>query len=61
MAAKKKARGRPKLPRGQDRPEVMTIRLQKSEKVKLQKAAKKAGESVSAWARRVLLDHAEVG
>ena len=55
MVAKKKARGRPKLPRGQDRPEVLTLRLQKAEKIKLQKAAKKAGKPLSVWAREALL------
>lgn len=54
-AQKKRPRGRPKLPRGQDRPVVLTIRLQKAERAALEKAARKADKPLSAWARDGLL------
>ena len=60
MAAKtrKRPRGRPKLPRGQDRDVVLTLRLRGSERTQLERAARKAGKPVSAWARDLLLDAA---
>ena len=60
MAAKKKARGRPPLKKGQDRGSVITLRLKPSERKALEKAAKKADKSLSAWARDVLLPQAEI-
>ena len=55
MAKKKRPRGRPKLPRGQDRGAVLTLRLRADERERLETAAKKAGKPLSAWARDVLL------
>jgi len=53
---KKRPRGRPKLPRGQDRDVVLTLRLRGAERAQLERAARKAGKPVSAWARGLLLD-----
>jgi hypothetical protein len=61
MAAKKRPRGRPKLPRGQDRDVVLTIRLRTAERAQLDKAARTAGKAASEWARDVLLDASGVG
>ena len=62
MAAKKKrTRGRPKLPRGEARPEVLQIRLSPAEKKALQRAAKASGGPISGWARAVLLREAGLG
>jgi len=55
MPRKKRPRGRPKLPRGQDRGEVLTLRLRPNERERLENAAQKAGKPLSAWARDVLL------
>ena len=62
MAAKtrKRPRGRPKLPRGQDRDVVLTLRLRGAERAQLERAARKTGKPVSVWAREVLLGAAEV-
>lgn len=59
-ARKKKPRGRPKLPKGQDRGVVLTIRLRGAERAQLERAAKRAKEPLSAWARQVLLGAAGV-
>jgi hypothetical protein len=62
MAAKKKRpRGRPKLPRGQDRRVVLTIRLRGAEREGIDLAARKAGKAASEWARDVLLGASDVG
>lgn len=61
MAKKKPPRGRPKLPKGQDREVVLTIRLRASERTVLRKAAKDADKTVSAWARDHLLRAAGLG
>jgi len=62
MAVKKKRpRGRPPLPKGEDRQVVLTIRLNVAERKKIDAAAKKAAASSSGWARAVLLERAEIG
>jgi len=62
MAAKKKRpRGRPPLPKGEEREVVLTIRLKASERAQLQKAARGTEKTVSAWARTVLLERADLG
>jgi hypothetical protein len=58
MAARKRPRGRPKLPRGQERDVVLTLRLRPSERAQMERAARKAGKPISAWARERLLDDA---
>jgi hypothetical protein len=58
MAARKRPVGRPKLPRGEERESMLTLRLKPAERRELQKAAKAAGLTVSAWARRQLLGDA---
>lgn len=59
--AKKRPRGRPKLPRGQERDTVLTLRLRPAERGRLQKAARRAEKPLSAWARDVLMAQAEIG
>lgn len=61
MAAKKRSRGRPKLPKGKDQDVVVTIRLRAADRAKLQKVAKKADMAFSAWAREALLEKADLG
>ena len=56
MAKKTKPRGRPPLPKGEERDVVLTIRLRPADRKKLEKAAQKAKQPVSVWARTALLD-----
>ena len=58
--AQKKTRGRPPLAKGQERAVVLTVRLKPSERKSLQKAAKRAEKTLSAWTRDVLLAQAEI-
>jgi len=53
MAAKKKV-GRPALPRGKARGELIALRLQPEERAAYEKAAKKAGVGLSVWIRATL-------
>jgi len=55
MTKKKRPRGRPKLPRGQGRGELLTLRVRADERARLEAAARKAGQPLSAWARDALL------
>jgi len=53
---KKKAKmGRPKLPKGQGKGAVMTIRLSKQERQKVANSAREAGVKTSEWVRKRLL------
>jgi hypothetical protein len=62
MAAKKKRpRGRPKLPKGEERAVVLTLRLRESERRAVQNAADRADRPLSEWARAVLLERADLG
>lgn len=61
MAPKKRPVGRPKLPRGQERDTVLTLRLRPAERDRLQKVARRAEKALSAWARDVLMAQAEIG
>ena len=54
MKKDKKVMGRPKLP-SEDVRKVFPLRLSDSERVLVEKAAKKAGEKPVAWARNALL------
>jgi hypothetical protein len=47
--------GRPRLNRGDARGAVVTVRLLRSERLAIGRAAKAAGTGVSAWIRTVLL------
>lgn len=58
MAPKKRPIGRPKLPRGEEREVVLTLRLKPAERRELERAAKAAGQTVSGWAREALLSRA---
>ncbi len=58
MAAKKRPRGRPPLGKGQERDEIVTIRLRASERARLERAAQKAGKPLSTWAREALMAEA---
>jgi uncharacterized protein (DUF1778 family) len=60
MTARKRSRGRPPLPKGEDRDVVLTLRLKAAERKALERAAKTAGTSVSAWARDVLMAQTDV-
>lgn len=55
MAAKKRPVGRPKLPKGQDRAEVLTLRLTAAERARIDQEARKVGKTVSDWARDKLV------
>lgn len=56
MAAKKKRpRGRPRLPKGEDRGSVLTLRLTVAERESIEREATRAGQTVSQWARERLL------
>lgn len=56
---KKKTRGRPALPRGQDRGSVLTVRFKPSERRQLERAARETEQTLSAWTREVLLSQAK--
>ena len=58
MAQRKRPVGRPKLPRGEERESILTLRLKPAERRELERAAKAAGQTVSAWAREALLSRA---
>ena len=57
MATKIRRRrgGRPPLPANEVRDERLEIRLRSDERLELDEAAERAGLSLSAWIRRVLL------
>jgi hypothetical protein len=55
---KKPKIGRPKLPKGQGKGSVITIRLQKNERRSVGDAADLAGVKLSEWARNTLLSAA---
>ena len=55
MAAKKRPVGRPKLPKGQERAKLLTVRLTAAERARIEQEAKKAGRGLSEWARDRLL------
>ncbi len=59
--AKKKGRGRPKLPKSKSKTEVVTLRLQAAERKLLSAAAKKSGQRLSDWMRSVLLQSTSPG
>ena len=48
--------GRPPLPRGEAKAIVLQSRVQESEKLAYQKAAKSAGVDLSTWIRQTLND-----
>jgi hypothetical protein len=52
---KKPKMGRPRLPKGQGKASVITIRLQKAERRAVGDAADLAGVKLSEWARNTLL------
>ncbi len=56
MSARKVApnAGRPALPDGEGKREVLILRLSAEEKRAIESAAKRAGESVSAWVRGIV-------
>lgn len=55
MPTKKSARiGRPPLPKHEVREKITPIRLQETERAKFEKAAQKAGLSLSEWIRQTL-------
>ncbi len=47
--------GRPKLPKGEAKSKMLKARVSPSEFEAVERAAKKAGETVSEWARSVIL------
>lgn len=55
---KKKKMGRPPLPKGEVRA-VFSVRFSNAEKATVEKAAKRAGEPVTRWARNALLAAAQ--
>lgn len=54
MKAKKVRIGRPPLPKGTVREKITPIRLQETERATFEKAAQKAGLSLSEWIRQTL-------
>ena len=52
MPTKKRKVGRPALPRGQAKAVMARIRLQENERAAFEKAAQKAGLSLSEWMRQ---------
>lgn len=57
--SKKAKPGRPKLPRGESRGELVAVRFKPEERRRIETAARSASESVSEWMRRVLLAAAD--
>ena len=55
MAKKKTPRGRPKLPKGESKASVVTIRFQPADRKAVDAAAKSVGQSLSEWIRLTLL------
>jgi len=56
MPPKKKGPGRPPLPRGRDRSEMLVIRLRPDERRSVDAAARLAGQTVSEFVRSRILD-----
>jgi hypothetical protein len=54
MKTKKRSVGRPSLPKGEARAKVTPVRLQDNERAAFEKAAEKAGLSLSEWIRQSL-------
>jgi predicted HicB family RNase H-like nuclease len=54
MPTKKTKLGRPPLPKGEVRERITPIRLQEDERTRFEKAAQKAGLSLSEWIRQTL-------
>ncbi len=50
-------RGRPKLPRGKGKTDVVTVRMSRQGRAAIGKAAEKTGETLSTWIRNVLLQN----
>ena len=59
MPTKKPKLGRPPLPKGEVREKITPIRLQENERATFEKAAQKAGLSLSEWIRQSLRVAAE--
>jgi len=51
--------GRPKMPKGEARDSVVTVRLTKAERRAAEAAAKKLGLAFSEWTRRTIVDSAQ--
>jgi uncharacterized protein (DUF1778 family) len=58
MTEKKTKMGRPRLPKKLAKGALLSVRFLEDERLLLDQAAKRAGISVSAWARNVLLAEA---
>jgi len=54
MSGKRKP-GRPKLPRGESRSRVLSVRLTAGERVEIDRLARQEGASASDWAHDALL------
>ena len=52
----KKRPGRPKLRIGERSSEIVTLRLRKAERQRMEAAAQAAGMTFSAWARKTLTE-----
>lgn len=53
--SKRRGPGRPKLPKGEARDAVLSVRLTKDEKRAMEREAADAGETLGDWCRSVLL------
>jgi hypothetical protein len=56
--AKKRGRGRPRMPKGASKATVMTVRLQPAERRAIREAAKSDGQKLSDWVRSALIHRA---
>jgi len=54
MPAKKRSVGRPSLPKGEVKGNVTPVRLKDDERAAFERAAQKAGLSLSEWIRQTL-------
>jgi hypothetical protein len=58
MKKKPKRRGRPKLPKGNAKASVLTVRLQPEQRKIVAAAARESGMTLSDWVRDILLSFA---
>jgi hypothetical protein len=55
VSPRKRGPGRPRLPKGEARGAVLSVRLTAAERATVEKAASAAGQSASDWARVAIL------
>jgi hypothetical protein len=55
VSSRKRGRGRPRLPKGEARGAVLSVRLTVAERAAIEWAAEATGQSTSDWARAAIL------